>query len=102
MNMKHWRRLHINGWTAAVSLRQDGLYYHRTHESHIIPADFKEAKTELATAQTFADDRFRVTRANVPVGRSGRVRPPSNRNSSLMFVRLRRMARGVRPWPASS
>jgi hypothetical protein len=57
MNRKYWRRLHINGWTAAVSLRQDGLYYHRTHESHIIPADFKEAKTELATAQTFADDR---------------------------------------------
>jgi hypothetical protein len=56
MEMKRWRRLHVNGWTAEVALR-DGLYYHRTHESHIIPGDFKESKIELASAQTFADDR---------------------------------------------
>jgi hypothetical protein len=56
MNLKHWRRLHIIGWTAEVALR-DGLYYHRTHESHVIPDEFTESKRELATAQMFADDR---------------------------------------------
>ena len=37
--------------------RQDGLYHHRTHESHMIPDDFRDSKRELATAQMFADDR---------------------------------------------
>jgi hypothetical protein len=66
MALKHWRRLHINGWTAEVSLHEDGLYYHRTHESHRIPDDFKESKTELATAQMFADDRVPRHRCTCP------------------------------------
>jgi hypothetical protein len=70
MNMKKWRRLHINGWTAAVSLR-DGLFHHRTHESHLIPNDFKESKSELATAQMFADDRVPRHHCSCPLWEEG-------------------------------
>jgi hypothetical protein len=65
MNVKHWRRLHINGWTAEVSLGDDGHHRHRTHVSHMIPDDFKESTSELETAQMFADNRVPRPRAHV-------------------------------------
>ena len=52
---------------------EDGLYYHRTHESHLIPDDFKEAKTELATAQSSRMTGFRGTRARVRSGSNNNV-----------------------------
>ena len=56
----------MNGWTSEVQLGADGLYYHRTHKSHIIPDDFRDSKCELATAQMFADDRVPGHRCECP------------------------------------
>jgi hypothetical protein len=55
--MKYWRREHANGWTAEVRLATDGRFYHRTYESHLVPAGFVDWRVGLWAAQTAADAR---------------------------------------------
>lgn len=55
--MTHWRRQHLNGWSAEVQLSPDGRFLHRTYEQWVIPAHCTEWKATLPLAEHAADAR---------------------------------------------
>jgi hypothetical protein len=53
--MTHWRRQHVNAWSAEVQTAPDGRFYHRTYEQRVIPAHCTESEASLPLAQQAAD-----------------------------------------------